>query len=71
MTLSCNWTHACEARTRKADCTTGKELRVARCEQKDVLEMVQRRLGADPQTMRIRQKTVRVVRMTGLPLASA
>jgi transposase len=52
------WTNACRDCALKPRCTTGKERRIARWEHEPVLEAVQRRLDANPQSMRVRRETV-------------
>ena len=42
----------------KAQCTTGKERRIARWEHEHVLEAVQQRLDGNPHAMRQRRETV-------------
>jgi hypothetical protein len=52
------WSSACPGCALKARCTTGKERRVTRWEHEAVLEAVQARLDAEPETMRLRRQTV-------------
>ena len=52
------WTNACGSCALKTACTTGKERRITRAEDEYVLEVVQRRLNADPNAMRRRRETV-------------
>jgi transposase len=52
------WNSACPNCALKARCTTGKERRVTRWEHEAVLEAVQARLDAEPETMRLRRQTV-------------
>jgi hypothetical protein len=52
------WSSACPNCALKARCTTGKERRVTRWEHEAVLEAVQARLDAEPETMRLRRQSV-------------
>jgi len=52
------WSSACSGCALQARCTTGKERRVTRWEHEAVLEAVQARLDAEPETMRLRRQTV-------------
>ena len=52
------WTGACGDCALKAQCTTGKERRVARWEHEHLLEDIQERLDLNPQAMRERRETV-------------
>jgi len=52
------WSSACPGCALKARCTTGNERRVTRWEHEAVLEAVQARLDAEPETMRLRRQTV-------------
>jgi hypothetical protein len=57
-TLRRYWTTACRSCAIKEQCTTGKERRITRWEHEHVLETVQRRLDANPGSMRQRRETV-------------
>jgi len=52
------WTNACQRCSIKAQCTTGKERRIARWEHEHVLEAVQQRLDENSVKMRQRRETV-------------
>ena len=52
------WSSACSNCALKARCTTGKERRVTRWAHEAVLEAVQARLDAEPETMRLHRQTV-------------
>jgi len=52
------WTNVCVRCPIKAQCTTGKERRIARWEHEHVLEAVQQRLDGNPHAMRQRRETV-------------
>src|SRR6266704_4264380 len=52
------WTNACRHCALKQRCTTSVQRRIARWEQEDVLEAVQKRLDKNPQAMRQRRETV-------------
>ena len=51
------WTSACHTCAIKDRCTSGKERRITRWQHEHVLEAVQRRLDAHPETMRQRRET--------------
>jgi transposase len=57
-TLDTYWSSACPGCRLKDQCTTGKERRIRRWEHEDVLETVQARLDAQPESMRWRRQTV-------------
>ena len=57
-TLHRYWSSACQGCALKAQCTPGKERRIARWEHEAVLETVQARLDRNPDKMRIRRQTV-------------
>ena len=52
------WTSECQNCPLKNQCTPGKERRVSRWENEDVLDEMQRRLDHFPEAMRIRRETV-------------
>jgi transposase len=52
------WTTACPRCPLKSQCTPGPERRITRWEHEHVLEIVQQRLDANPQAMRVRRETV-------------
>ena len=52
------WTSVCRQCPMKAECTSGKERRVTRWENEEVLEAAQARLNQNPDMMRIRRATV-------------
>jgi transposase len=52
------WTSKCPDCPLKAKCTTGTERRVRRWEHEAVLEVVQRRLAKQPDTMLLRKQTI-------------
>ena len=56
-TLDTYWSSACPHCPIKARCTTGPQRRLKRWVHEDVLEAVQARLDAQPDTMRIRRQT--------------
>jgi transposase len=59
MTLRRYWsTAACQACAIKSQCTPSKERRITRWEHEHLVEEVQRRLDANPDTMRTRRETV-------------
>lgn len=59
MTLRRYWsTTACQACAIKSQCTPSKERRITRWEHEHLVEEVQRRLDANPDTMRTRRETV-------------
>lgn len=58
LTLRRYWTNVCRGCAIKHRCTTGVERRITRWEHEHVLEVVQRRLDANPQAMRQRRETV-------------
>jgi len=57
-TLHRYWTSVCRQCPLKAQCTSGKERRIARWEHEEVLEAAQARLDRNPDMMRIRRATV-------------
>jgi hypothetical protein len=57
-TLHRYWASVCPQCPLKAQCTSGKERRVARWEHEEVLEAAQARLDRSPDMMRIRRATV-------------
>ena len=57
-TLDTYWSSACPGCALKGQCTTGKQRRIRRWEHEHVLETVQARLDAQPQSMRVRRQTV-------------
>jgi len=57
-TLHRYWTTVCRQCPMKAECTSGKERRIARWEHEEVLEEAQARLDRHPDMMRIRRATV-------------
>jgi transposase len=52
------WTTACSRCPLKSQCTPGPQRRITRWEHEHVLEVVQQRLDANPQAMRVRRETV-------------
>ena len=56
-TLHRYWTAACQSCALKAQCTTGRERRIARWEHEAVLERVQDRLDRNPNAMGVRRQT--------------
>ena len=56
-TLRRYWTTACQSCALKAQCTTGRERRIARWEHEAVLERVQDRLDHNPNAMAVRRQT--------------
>jgi transposase len=52
------WTNACGTRALKQHCTPSKQRRIARWQNKAVLDRVQVRLDARPDAMIIRRSTV-------------
>jgi transposase len=52
------WTTACPRCPLKTQCTPGAQRRITRWEHEHLLEVVQRRLDANPQAMRLRRETV-------------
>jgi transposase len=52
------WTSKCPDCPLKAECTTGNERRVRRWEHEAALEVVQRRLAKEPETMLLRKQTI-------------
>ena len=52
------WATVCRQCSLKAQCTSGKERRIARWEHEEVLEAAQARLDRNPDMMRIRRATV-------------
>jgi hypothetical protein len=56
-TLRRYWTGACATCALKAQCTTGRERRIARWEHEAVLEKVQDRLDHNPNAMGVRRQT--------------
>ena len=57
-TLHRYWASVCRQCLMKAECTSGKERRIARWEHEEVLEAAQARLDRNPDMMRIRRATV-------------
>jgi transposase len=57
-TLYRYWSSNCQTCHLKSQCTTGKERRVSRWENEQVLEAMQARLDRAPEKMRIRRATV-------------
>ena len=57
-TLRRYWTTACSRCPLKSQCTPGPQRRITRWEHEHVLEVVQQRLDANPQAMRVRRETV-------------
>jgi hypothetical protein len=57
-TLDTYWSSACPGCALRKRCTTGKYRRIKRWEHEAVLEAVQARLDAEPETMRLRRQTV-------------
>lgn len=57
-TLDTDWSSACPGCAMHTQCTTGEQRRVRRWEHEAVLEAVQARLDAEPETMRLRRQTV-------------
>ncbi len=57
-TLRRYWPSACPRCPLKLRCTTGDYRRISRWEHEDVLEVMQQRLDANPQAMRLRRQTV-------------
>jgi transposase len=57
-TLDTYWSSACPCCSLKGQCTTGKQRRIRRWKYEEVLETVQARLDAEPQSMRLRRQTV-------------
>jgi len=57
-TLHKYWSSACPGCPIKAQCTTGKNRRVARWEYEHVIEALEQRLDAEPERMRVRRETV-------------
>lgn len=56
-TLDTDWSSACPGCAMHTQCTTGEQRRVRRWEHEAVLEAVQARLDAEPETMRLRRQT--------------
>jgi transposase len=52
------WTTACPRCPLKSQCTPGLQRRITRWEHEHVLDIVQQRLDANPQAMRVRRETV-------------
>ena len=52
------WTTACSRCPLKSQCTPGPQRRITRWEHEHVLDIVQQRLDANPQAMRVRRETV-------------
>jgi hypothetical protein len=57
-TLHRYWTDACRTCAIKAQCTTGRERRITRWEDEEIVEAVQERLDKNPDAMRTRRETV-------------
>jgi hypothetical protein len=58
LTLHVYFTTRCSGCALKAQCTTGKERRIKRCEHEAVLDAMEERLKQRPEAMRIRKRTV-------------
>jgi hypothetical protein len=58
MTIRRYWTTACPKCPLQSRCTTGPMRRIPRWEHEHLLEVVQERLDANPQAMRMRRETV-------------
>ena len=58
LTLYKYWTSACPRCSMKAQCTTGDYRRITRWEHEVVLEAMQERLDRQPDSMRVRRRTV-------------
>lgn len=52
------WTSACSDCQIKDQCTTGKERRISRWQDEDILDEVQNRIDRSPDKMRVRRQTV-------------
>jgi len=57
-TLDTYWSSACPRCPIKAQCTQGVQRRIKRWEHEEVLDAMQARLDAQPETMRVRRQTV-------------
>jgi hypothetical protein len=57
-TLDTYWSSACPHCAIKAQCTQGAQRRIKRWEHEEVLDDMQARLDAQPETMRVRRQTV-------------
>lgn len=61
MTIHRYWTRVCGTCALKAPCTPGTERRVSRWEHEAVLDRMEERLNARPETMQIRRQSVEPV----------
>jgi hypothetical protein len=57
MTLRHYWSSACPTCPIKARCTAGKGRRIKRWEHEDIIDVMQRQLGEQPDAMRLRRQT--------------
>src|SRR5258708_39232902 len=57
MTAHAHWSSHCQQCSIKTQCTKLRFRRVRRWEHEDVIEAMQRRLGREPEKMRVRRQT--------------